>query len=271
MELHYNDENWRLADIQWKLLRVFSFQSKYIYIYNVCEKRQIPQDYTHYLCKPEHSVKLCKRTERWSKTRLFPDLPETESSMKSRKRTDRQTDWQTDRWMKTTLIPDLPESSMKLCRMADRQTDRWTKTTLFQSSPESSMKLCRTDKQTDEPRLPFFRWLPESSMKLCRTDRQTDRWTKTSIFPVVTWEFNEGVQDRQTDRQTDRWTKTTLFPMVTWEFNEVVQEDRQTDDPGLSHFQSIDPRQNVDGVGAKHSQHAHVHIVQHTCNTNMYT
>ena len=238
------------------------------------------------------------QTDRWMKTTLIPDLPE--SSMKLCRMADRQT----DRWTKSTLFPVLTWEFNEIVQ-EDRQTDRWTKTILFpvvtwqftevvqdrQTNRQMNQDFyfssgylrvhwsCagQTDKQTDEPRLLFFQWLPESSLKLCRTDRQTDRWTKTSIFPVVTWEFNEVVQDRQTnrqmnqdfyfssgylrvqwscagqtdkqtdeprllffqwlpesslklcrtDRQTDRRTKTSIFPVVTWEFTEVVQ-DRQT-------------------------------------------
>ena len=98
-------------------------------------------------------------------------------------------------------------------------------------------------------------------MRLCMW---TNRWSKTTLFPVYSWELNKVVQeDRQTDtddtrlptrefnevKQDDRqimqdylpesstklcmwtnsWSKTTLFPVYSWELNKVVQEDRQTD------------------------------------------
>ena len=229
MELYYNDENWRLADIQWKWLSVFSFQSKssvtlydcIIYIYIIhWYHRTIPTT-----CASLNILWSCARGQRgdptlgffqtylrltvqWSRARgqtdrqMNQDYPFFQSSAESSMKSCEMTEWQTDEWR----LPFFPVLTWKFSEVAqedrqtDWQTDRWMKTTLIPDLPESSMKLCRM------------------------ADRQTDRWTKSTLFPVLTWEFNEIVQE---DRQTDRWTKTILFPVVTWEFTEVVQ-DRQT-------------------------------------------
>ena len=45
----------------------------------------------------------------------------------------------------------------------------------------------------------------------------------------------------------------------------VVRQQRERDHHRLAHLQTVHPRQDVDGVGAEHRQHAHVHVVQRSC------
>lgn len=67
------------------------------------------------------------------------------------------------------------------------------------------------------------------------------------------------------------------------EVEEVVDDDRQSDEERLgdlsqstsvrmqicevsqAHLDPVDPREDVDAVGAERRQHRHVHIVQRTC------
>ena len=44
----------------------------------------------------------------------------------------------------------------------------------------------------------------------------------------------------------------------------VVEGNRDTNHKGLSSLHPINPSQNVDGVGAKNSQHSHVNIIQNS-------
>ncbi len=48
------------------------------------------------------------------------------------------------------------------------------------------------------------------------------------------------------------------------EFHHVEDEDGQRDNDGLPHLHSVNTGKNVDGIGAEHSQHPHVHIIEHT-------
>ena len=51
----------------------------------------------------------------------------------------------------------------------------------------------------------------------------------------------------------------------TMELQQVEEDDGARDEEGLSRLDAVDPGQDVDGVGAEHSQHAHVNVVQNTC------
>ena len=196
--------------------------------------RQIMQE-TTYLKVQRSCARGLTNRQRWIKTTLVSSPYLRVQWSCTRGQTDRQTD--------RLMIQDYP---FMLCKRTDRQMKQdypysrltWEFNEVVQKDRQTNrqmMKLFqRTDRQTDRQMNQDY---PFSSGYLrvqwsCaegQTDRQTDRWTKTTLFPVVTWEFNQVVQkDRQTDRQTDKWTKTTLFPVVTWEFNEVVQKDRQT-------------------------------------------
>ena len=46
------------------------------------------------------------------------------------------------------------------------------------------------------------------------------------------------------------------------QLDQVEEEDGGGDDDRLAHLHPVDARQDVDGVGAEHGQHAHVDIVE---------
>ena len=52
---------------------------------------------------------------------------------------------------------------------------------------------------------------------------------------------------------------------LTMELKQVEEDDGARDEQGLSWLNAVDPSQDVDGVCAEHSQHAHVNVVQNTC------
>ena len=49
------------------------------------------------------------------------------------------------------------------------------------------------------------------------------------------------------------------------QLNDIEGQYGEGYDDRLTHFNTIDTSKNVDGVGAEHSQHAHIHVVQQVC------
>ena len=49
------------------------------------------------------------------------------------------------------------------------------------------------------------------------------------------------------------------------QLQKVKGQDGGSDDHGLADLYAVDAGQDVDGVGAEHSQHTHVHVVEDTC------
>ena len=45
-------------------------------------------------------------------------------------------------------------------------------------------------------------------------------------------------------------------------FPEIEDSNGGGNDDGLANLQTVDARQDVDGVGAEHGQHPHEHVVQ---------
>jgi len=53
---------------------------------------------------------------------------------------------------------------------------------------------------------------------------------------------------------------------ITRHFYEVEDQYRDGYDEALASLQAVHTRQDVDSVGTEHSQHPHIHVVQHTWN-----
>ena len=79
-----------------------------------------------------------------------------------------------------------------------------------------------------------------------------------SYVPIV---VEEGQRDSQ-ERQQEENGEEVFGAPGSRQLQEVEEKDRGGNDSRLAHLNAIDPSQNVDGVGTKHGQHAHVEIVK---------
>lgn len=52
------------------------------------------------------------------------------------------------------------------------------------------------------------------------------------------------------------------LPLITRELHDVVTNDRQRNHRALTGFDAVNSGNDIDGVRAKHRQHAHVNIVE---------
>jgi len=76
--------------------------------------------------------------------------------------------------------------------------------------------------------------------------------------------FQQGKGDSD-ERQDKVDGEQVLGSPRPGQLNQVEEEDRTSNDRRLSHLDAIDPREDVDGIGAEHRQHPHVQVVENTC------